>query len=99
VAVSDHFGTVTLIDTRSGRPRWQTPTREPILDTRVLLTAKAVALTTYGGRVVILDRRSGRVLRRVAPGGFPVGLGVSGKRLIFAVRLARPDRVEAVLLP
>jgi outer membrane protein assembly factor BamB len=99
VAVSDHFGTVTLIDTRSGRPRWKTPTREPILDTRVVLTAKGVAFTTYGGRVVILDRRSGRILRRVAPGGFPVGLGVSGKRLIFAVRLARPDRVEAVLLP
>lgn len=98
-AVLDHFGTVTLVDTRSGHPRWQTPIREPILDTRVLLTAKAVALTTYGGKVVILDRRSGRVLRRVAPGGFPVGLGVSGKRLIFAVRLARPDRLEAFLLP
>jgi outer membrane protein assembly factor BamB len=99
VAVSDHFGTVTLVDTRSGKPRWQTATREPILDTRVLLTADAVALTTYGGKVVILDRPSGRVLRRVAPGGFPVGIGVSGKRLIFAVRLARPDRVEAFLLP
>jgi hypothetical protein len=65
----------------------------------VLVTGKAVALTTYGGRVVILDRRSGRVIRRVAPGGFPVGLGVSGGRLIFAVRLARPDRLEALPLP
>jgi outer membrane protein assembly factor BamB len=99
VAVSDHFGTVTLVDTRSGKLRWQTAIREPILDTRVLLAADAVALSTYGGQVVILDRRSGRVLRRVAAGGFPVGIGVSGKRLIFAVRLARPDRVEAFPLP
>ena len=99
VAVSDHFGTITLVDTRSGKPRWQTAIREPILDTRVVLTHDAVAFTTYGGQVVILDRRSRRVLRRVAPGGFPVGIGVSGRRLIFAVRLAHPDRVEALPLP
>jgi outer membrane protein assembly factor BamB len=99
VAVSDHFGTVTLVDTRSGTSRWQTAIREPILDTRVLLTDDAVALSTYGGEVVILDRASGRVRRRVATGGYPVGIGVSGRRLIVAVRLARPDRVEALQLP
>jgi outer membrane protein assembly factor BamB len=99
VAVSDHFGTVTLVDAGAGKPRWQTAIREPILDTRVLLTSRAVALTTYGGQVVVLDRRSGRVVRRVDPGGFPVGIGVSGRRLVFAVRLARPDRVEAFALP
>jgi outer membrane protein assembly factor BamB len=98
VAVSDHFGTVTLIDARGGSARWQTAIREPILDTRVLLTARAVALTTYGGKIVILDRRSGRVVRRVDPGGFPVGLGFAGRQLMFAVRLARPDRVEALPL-
>ena len=62
-----------------------------------MLTSRSVALTTYGGKVVILDRRSGRVVRRVDPGGFPVGLGAAG-RLVFAVRLARPDRVEALRL-
>jgi outer membrane protein assembly factor BamB len=99
VAVSDHFGTVTLVDTRAGKPRWQTAIGEPILDTRVLLTSRSVALTTYGGRIVILDRRSGRIVRRVDPGGFPAGIGISGRRLVFAVRLARPDRVEAIPLP
>jgi outer membrane protein assembly factor BamB len=98
VAVSDHFGTITLVDARRGSARWQTAIREPILDTPVVLTAGAVALTTYGGKVVILDRRSGRVVRRVDPGGFPVGLGAAGRRLMFAVRLARPDRVEALPL-
>lgn len=99
VAVSDHFGTVTLVDTRSGKPRWQTAIRDPILDTRVLLTDEAVVLSTYAGELVILDRGSGRVRRRVAAGGYPAGIGVSGRRLIVAVRLARPDRVEALQLP
>jgi outer membrane protein assembly factor BamB len=98
VAVSDHFGTVTVVDARRGSALWRTTIREPILDTRVLLTARAVALTTYGCRIVILDRRSGRVVRRVDPGGFPVGLGFAGRQLMFAVRLARPDRVEALPL-
>jgi outer membrane protein assembly factor BamB len=99
VVVSDHFGTITLVDTRAGKTRWQTAIREPILDTRVLLGARAVVIRTYGGKVVVLDRSSGRVIRRVDPGGFPVGIGTSAERLIFAVRLARPDRVEAVAMP
>jgi outer membrane protein assembly factor BamB len=99
VAVADHFGTVTLVDARTGTARWQTAVREPILDTRVLFTARSVALATYGGRIVILDRRSGRIVRRVDPGGFPVGIGASAGRLIFAVRLARPDRLAAISPP
>jgi outer membrane protein assembly factor BamB len=99
VVVSDHFGTVTLLDAHAGRARWQTAIREPILDTRVLLGPRTVVIRTYSGKVVVLDRRSGRVIRRVDPGGFPVGIGAGAGRLIFAVRLARPDRVEAVAMP
>jgi outer membrane protein assembly factor BamB len=99
VVVSDHFGTITLVDARAGTTRWQTAIREPILDTRVVLGAHAVVIRTYGGKVVVLDRDSGRVIRRFDPGGFPVGVGTSAGRLIFAVRLARPDRVEAEALP
>ncbi|HMF04951.1 MAG TPA: PQQ-binding-like beta-propeller repeat protein [Acidimicrobiia bacterium] len=99
VAVCDHFGTVTLVDARRGTTRWQTPLRMPILDTRVLLTSHAVVIRTYGGKIVVLDRASGRVVRRLGPGGFPVGFGVGGGRLVFAVRLARPDRVESEGLP
>src|SRR5215211_847781 len=99
VVVSDHFGTVTLVDARAGTARWQTAIREPILDTRVVLGAHAVVIRTYSGRVVVLDRASGRIVRRLDPDGFPVGIGTSAGRLIFAVRLARPDRVEAVAVP
>jgi outer membrane protein assembly factor BamB len=99
VVVSDHFGTITLVDARAGTTKWQTAIREPILDTRVVLSAHAVVIRTYGGKVVVLDRDSGRIIRRVHPGGFPVGIGVGAGRLLFAVRLARPDRVEAVAMP
>lgn len=98
VVVSDHFGTITLVDAHRGTARWQTAIREAILDTRVLLGAHAVVIRTYGGTVVVLDRDSGRVTRRVDPGGFPVGIGAGAGRLILAVRLARPDRVEAVAM-
>jgi outer membrane protein assembly factor BamB len=99
VVVSDHFGTITLVDARAGKTKWQTAIHEPILEAHVVLGAHAVVITTYGGNVVVLDRDSGRVLRRVDPGGFPVGVGTNADRLIFAVRLARPDRVEADALP
>ena len=95
VAVSDHFGTMTLVDTRSGTARWQTALRAPILATRVELTRHAVVLRTYGGKIVFLDRQSGGVVRRLDPDGFPVGFGVGDGRLVFAVRLARSDRVES----
>jgi outer membrane protein assembly factor BamB len=99
VVVSDHFGTVTLVDVRAGKTQWQTAIREPILDTRVVVGRDTVVIRTYGGKVVVLDRDSGRVIRRVDPGGFPVGIGTSAGRLIFAARLARPDRVEAIAMP
>jgi outer membrane protein assembly factor BamB len=99
VAVSDQFGTLTLVDARAGKARWQTAIREPILDSRVLVRAQAVVFRTHGGKVVVLDRKSGRVIRRVDPRGFPVGIGASAGRLIFAVRLARPDRIQAEALP
>lgn len=99
VAVCDHFGTVTVVDGRRGAARWQTALRVPILDSRVVLTRRAVVIRTHGGKIVVLDRASGRVVRRVDPDGFPVGFGVGEGRLVFAVRLARPDRVESERLP
>jgi outer membrane protein assembly factor BamB len=99
VAVCDHFGTVTLVDARNGTTRWQTALRAPILESRVVLTRRAVVIRTYRGKLVVLDQASGRVVRRLDPDGFPVGIGVGEGRLVFAVRLARPDRVESEPLP
>lgn len=95
VAVCDHFGTVTLVDARSGKERWHTALRVPILETRVVVTRHDVVIRTYGGKIVVLDRASGRVVRRLEAEGFPVGFGVGQGRLVFALRLGRPDRVES----
>jgi len=99
VVVADHFGTVTLVDARAGTPRWQTALGEPVLRTRVLLSRSSVVVATHGGAVVVLERGSGRVARRGDPGGFPVGIGTSGDRLVVALRLTEPERVEAEALP
>jgi outer membrane protein assembly factor BamB len=99
VAVVDHFGTVTLLDLRTGAPRWEAHLDLPVLRTEVLLTERAVVLTTHPGDLVALDRASGRVRRARRPGGFPVGLARCGRLLLVALRLAEPGRVEAITLP
>ena len=99
VAVSDHFGTVTLAGLDDGSVRWQVALDEPMLDTRVLLAADSVVLTTYGGEVVALDRRSGRVVRQESPGGYPAAIDLAGGRILTALRLTEPGRVEARPVP
>src|SRR5262249_16009007 len=73
--VCEDVGTIRRVGGRRGATRWQTALRAPILDTRVVLTPHAVVLRTYGGKIVVLDRGSGRLVRRLDPGGFPVGFG------------------------
>jgi outer membrane protein assembly factor BamB len=99
VAVVDHFGTVTLLDVGTGARRWEAHLDRPVLRTDVLLTERAVVLTTHPGGLVVLDRASGRVRRGGPPAGFPVGLARCGRLLLVALRLAEPGRVEALTLP
>jgi outer membrane protein assembly factor BamB len=99
VALTDHFGTVTLVDARSGRARWQHPLELGVLRTRVFVTPSAVVLGTFGGRVAVLDRDTGRELSRARPGGFPSGMAVAGGRLLLALRLTEPPRLVAGPVP
>jgi outer membrane protein assembly factor BamB len=105
VVVVDHFGTVTALDATDGRLRWQRPLDEPVLRTRLLLTAEVVALTTYAGELVVLNRETGRVRDRWWLEGFPVSVVVGGHApgeeaadVLVALRLADPGRVESVRL-
>ena len=98
VAVVDHFGTATLLDTRTGALRWRTEIGEPVLHTRVLLTRRAVVLSTFPGTVVALDRRSGRARFAGVPDGFPADLARSGTTVVMALRITDPGRIEAVPL-
>jgi outer membrane protein assembly factor BamB len=95
VAIADHFGTVTLLDARRGTPHWQVPLDEPVLQTRMHVTASSVILTTYGGNLVVLDRATGRLTEREYPGGYPAGTALADRTLLVALRLTEPGRVEA----
>jgi outer membrane protein assembly factor BamB len=99
VAVVDHFGTVTVLDTATGAVRARTELDEPVLHTTVLLGGRHLVLTTHQGAVVVLDRGSGRLRYRGSLGGYPAGIARSGADLLVAVRLRTPGRVEAIPIP
>jgi len=95
VAVVDRLGTVTVLDDQSGTTVWQAELRRPVLHTRVVLTSDAVVVTDEPGEVVILDRADGEIRERIRPDGYPVGITNAGDRLLVALRLTEPGRVEA----
>jgi outer membrane protein assembly factor BamB len=98
VGVVDHFGTLTLLDRRTGAVLEQVELDVPVLHTTVVLTADAVALTTYAGELVIVDAATGRIRSRGGPGGYPAGIARAGSDLLVALRLTDPGRVEAFRL-
>jgi outer membrane protein assembly factor BamB len=95
VAVVDRFGTVTMLDAATGEVVWFTELRRPVLHTRVILTPSAAVVTDEPGEVVIIDRDDGEIRERLRPDGFPVGVAEAGERLLVALRLTDPGRVEA----
>lgn len=99
--VVDRSGTVTALDPATGARRWQARLDRPTLDTRPAVTAGSVAVTDWGRNLVVLDRASGRVRRSPASGagGLAVAVGAGASRLVVALRLASPDRVEAWSVP
>jgi outer membrane protein assembly factor BamB len=81
VAVVDHFGVVTLLDPDDGRIRWQHDLADVLLATRVVLTDRRLAFTSYAGVLHVLDRRDGHVVRRLGAGrlgGLPVAIAAAG---------------------
>jgi len=94
VAVVDHFGVVTVLDVATGRLRWQHDLADVLLATRVVLTGRRVAFTSYAGVLHVLDRRDGHVVQTLAPdrlGGLPVAIARApwrrGGGVLVAVRL------------
>jgi outer membrane protein assembly factor BamB len=105
VAVVDHFGVVSLLDLDTGRIRWQHDLAHALLGTRVVLTGRRVAFSSFSGDVFVLDRIDGHVVAQVgrerldgyvvalrrAPWGAPA-------RLLVALRLGA-SRVELRRIP
>jgi outer membrane protein assembly factor BamB len=95
VVLVDHFGTVTMVDALHGRLEWQTKLDQPVLIERPVITDGVVVVTTYAREVVWLDRRTGRIIRRWEPGAVPAAIAASDGRLVVALRVTEPGRVEA----
>jgi outer membrane protein assembly factor BamB len=77
VVVVDHFGVVSAFVPATGHLRWRRDLADVLLATRVVLTGRRVALTSYQGVLHVLDRRDGREVERLMParlGGLPVAL-------------------------
>ncbi len=93
--VVDHFGTVTALDPVSGARRWQRVLDRPVLHTRLVAGRGVVAFTDESSDLIELDQQSGRTVYAGDPGGFPVGVARAGPRLLVALRITEPGRVEA----
>ncbi len=94
VAVVDHFGVVSVLDVATGRLRWQHDVADVLIATRVALTGRRVAFTSYAGVLYVLDRRDGHLVEHVSPdqlGGLPVATvlapGRAPGRMLVALRL------------
>jgi outer membrane protein assembly factor BamB len=94
VAVVDHFGVASLLDLASGRLRWQHDVADVLVATRVALTGRRVAFTSYAGVLYVLDRSDGHLVERTEPdrlGGLPVATAAAPRRapgrLLVALRL------------
>ena len=105
VAVTDHFGVVSLLDRTTGRLVWQHDLAHALLATRVALTRHRVALTTFSGDVFLLDRHDGHTVARLGwrrLGGYPVSTRrppwPGRARLLVALRI-REWAVQLRALP
>jgi hypothetical protein len=66
---------------------------------RLALAPEAVVFASYDDELMVLDRVDGR-LRAVEPQrGVPVDVATARGRLVVALRLALPSRVEARPVP
>ena len=90
----DHFGVVSVLDLATGRLRWQRDLADALIATRVTLTSRRVAFTSYAGVLYVLDQRDGHLVARLAPerlGGLPVATlrapWRGPARLLVALRL------------
>ncbi len=102
LVVVDHFGTVSSLETGSGKLRWQADLSLPILDTRIVVTGASVVLATASGHLVVLDRATGRVVAKGRPGGrfgVPFAIAPLGSPrptgVVLVLRRTDPPRIEA----
>ena len=95
VHLLDGMGTVVALDPVAGTVRWRTETGRPLVGGRLALLPGSVAFASAADEVWVLDRADGRIRAVGAAAGVPADLVGAGGRLLTALRLAVPSRVEA----
>jgi outer membrane protein assembly factor BamB len=91
----DGAGTVVALDLATGAVRWRVETGFDVLHRGVAITASAVVFPTFDDVLVVLDRPTGRPRSADPAPGVPIDLVGTGDRLLVALRLGAPSRVEA----
>jgi outer membrane protein assembly factor BamB len=95
----DGMGTVVALDPASGRVRWRQETGRPLVQGRLALLPGVVAFASAADDLCVLGRSDGRIRAVRALGGVPADLVGTPGRLLVALRLGRPSRVEALPAP
>ena len=99
VYLLDGMGTVVALDPASGAVAWHTETGRPLVDGHLALTPDAVVFASYEDELMVLDRADGRLRAAEPQRGVPVDVAAAADRLVVALRLASPSRVEARPVP
>jgi outer membrane protein assembly factor BamB len=93
--ILDGMGSVVALDLATGAVRWRQDTGRPLVDGRVVLTPGGVVFASYDDELLVLDRATGRLRAVEQQRGVPVDVAALADRLVVALRLGSPSRVEA----
>lgn len=93
---ADRLSVMSAIETSSGRLLWQVDLNDGLVDSNPSVGRRHVAVTTFNGRIVALDRSTGRVVTDIAPTGFPTQASFGPDGLLHvAMRWTEPGRVDS----
>ncbi len=97
--IFDGMGAVTALDLASGKVQWREETGRPLVSGRLVLTKDAVVFPSYDDELMVLDRATGRLRSSAIQSGVPVDVAAADGRLVVALRLGAPSRIEAQTAP
>ncbi len=98
-AVVDHFGMLMMVDVRTGEIRWHLKDHHPVVDSRVHLVGDLLVFRDASNFVFEFDRVTGELRGGAVADATVIDTAIADGKLLVALRLARPSRIEANALP